>query len=52
MLYNYVTTNIAFKNITIITININSFIFTIRFVTLKGVCMHFTCNENKTLLSI
>ena len=34
------------KNITITTININSLIFKIRFVTLKGVCMHFTCNEN------
>ena len=29
-----------------------SFIFKIRFVTLKGVCMHFTCNENRALLSI
>ena len=36
---------IAFKNIAICTININSFIFKIPFVTMKGVCMHFTCNE-------
>ena len=42
----------SIQKITITTININSFIFKIRFVTLKGLCMHYTSNENRTLLSI
>ena len=33
------------------TININSFILKTRFVNLKGVCMQFTCDENRTLLT-
>ena len=44
--------NIKLKTITIDAINLNSYILKIRFVTLKGECMHFTCNENRTLLSI
>ena len=53
MLTGLILADIALKNITIITINITSFIFKTSFVILEGMCMHFTnCNENGTLLSI
>ena len=43
----------SIQNITIrsTTININSYVYKIRLVTLKGVCMHFTCNGDRTLNS-